>query len=124
LTGWLDSLSEVPGDPGTVRVFAHRLGGAGEALDGHGSRPGVTGGLTGRCQLAAAGQFASLSCSMAGPTGGRSLIPRRSGVLAQYAWALAQQVRAAAQQQLDQAKVEAGLLNVALPMFSGRAART
>ena len=124
MTSWLDSLPEVPGDPGTVRGFAHRLGGAAEALDGHGNRLGsLVDSLVGvGWRSTAASQFASLSNSMAGDLRAAGRAYRdAAGVLAQYASALeqAQQVRAAAQQQLDQAKVEAGVVNVALPMFSG-----
>jgi hypothetical protein len=124
LTSWLDSLPEVPGDPGTVRQFARRLGGAAEALDGHGNRlRSLAGSLVGvSWQSLAADQFASLSNAIAGdlPAAGQSYRDA-AGVLSQYASALeqAQQVRATAQQQLDQAKVEAGVVNVALPMFSG-----
>jgi uncharacterized protein YukE len=124
LTNWIDLLPEVPGDPGTVRQFARRLGGAAETLDGHGNRlRSLVGSLVGvSWQSPAADQFASLSNAIAGdlPAAGQSYRDA-GGVLSQYASALeqAQQVRATAQQQLDQAKVEAGVVNVALPVFSG-----
>ena len=124
MTNFFDSLPNVPGDPATVRRFAHLLGVAAETVDDHANRLGSSvASLVGVAwRSPAADRFASLCGLVANDlrSAGESY-REAAGVLARYASALdqAQRARAAAQRQLDGAKVEAAVVDVALPMFAG-----